>query len=307
MEGSIDRIASTARRVCCTFSSKDSAEPSKMIWSKAARAASSARASECVWSALRKIGYGRSARRARMSAAISRTPTKPRSPSDTPTSTGARSSSAALTIPLRVPSSDTLKWPMATRRRSASASVSRRFMPAVSLFSSARPALSVELDEGGEPTVKGGSAARHQARLEHLEDLLAGGAQADGALHVRYEPGLLRPAEGEERDGHELAHLGGDLAAVAQALLVDPVVGLHEVRILPRRELPLGINVAARFLHAGDQRLRALRPLRIRARRLRHVRTSSGRRVSYSPGGRHDPHRARRRRHHGRRAPHLPR
>jgi len=29
--GSMDRIASTARRVCCTFSSKDSAEPSKMI------------------------------------------------------------------------------------------------------------------------------------------------------------------------------------------------------------------------------------------------------------------------------------
>src|SRR5215472_4222322 len=97
--------------------------------------------------------------------------------------------------------------------------------------SSALCALPVELDEGGQPTVKGGSAARHQTRLEHLEDLLAGGAQTDGALHVRHEPGLLRPAEGEERDGHELAHLGGDVAAVAQTLLIDPVVRLHEVRI----------------------------------------------------------------------------
>src|SRR5262245_58949912 len=257
----MDRIASTARRVWCTFSSKESAEPSKMIWSKAARAAASAPARECVWSALRKIGVGRSARRARITPAISRTPMKPRSPSDTPTKTGARSSSTALTTPLRVASSDTLKWPIAMRRRSASASVSRRFMPGDSLRGSARPALSIELDEGGEPAVKRGSAPRHQARLQHFEDLLAGGAQPEGAFHVGHESRLLRAAEGEERDGHELAHLGGDVAAVAQALLVDPVVRLHEVGILPGRELPLGVDVATRFLHAGDQRVCALRPL----------------------------------------------
>src|SRR5215467_1254046 len=282
----MDRIASTARRVWCTFSSKESAEPSKMIWSKAARAAASAPVRECVWSALRKIGVGRSARRARITPAISRTPMKPRSPSDTPTKTGARSSSTALTTPLRVASSDTLKWPMAMRRRSASASVSRRFMPGDSLRGSARPALSIELDEGGEPAVKRGSAPRHQARLQHLEDLLAGGAQPEGAFHVGHESRLLRAAEGEERDSHELAHLGGDVTAVAQALLIDPVVRLHEVGILPGRELPLGVDVAARFLHAGNQRICALRLLRVRALRLRHVRTSSGRPVSYSRGGR---------------------
>src|SRR5262245_10316949 len=148
-------------------------------------------------------------------------------------------------------------------------------MPGDSLRGSARPALSVELDEGGEPAVKRGSAPRHQARLQHFEDLLAGGAQPEGAFHVGHESRLLRAAEGEERDGHELAHLGGDVATVAQALFVDPVVRLHEVGILPGRELPLRIDVTARFLHPGDQRVRALRPLRVRALRLRHVRTSS--------------------------------
>src|SRR5262249_24420002 len=93
---------------------------------------------------------------------------------------------------------------------------------------------------------------------EDLEDLFAGGAQPDRPAHVGHQPGLLAAAERQQRDGHELAHLGGDVLALAQALLVDPVVGLDEVGILTRGELPLRVDVAARFFHPRDERFRAL-------------------------------------------------
>src|SRR5438876_6628888 len=101
-------------------------------------------------------------------------------------------------------------------------------------------------------------APRHHARLENLEDLLARGAEANGALHVRDETRPLRPPEGEERDGDELANLRGDVLAVAQPELVDVVVGLDEFRVLPGRELPLGVDVAARLFHPRDEGVRPL-------------------------------------------------
>ena len=91
-------------------------------------------------------------------------------------------------------------------------------------------------------------ATGDQARLQHLEDLLAGGAEADRALHVGNEAGAIGAAEGEQRDGDELADLGGDVLALAQPELVDAVVRLDELRVLPRGELPLRVNVAARRL-----------------------------------------------------------
>src|SRR5207249_5403379 len=83
----------------------------------------------------------------------------------------------------------------------------------------------LHLHEGAQPPVEGGSAPRHHARLENLEDLLTRGAEANGALHVRDETRPLRPPGGEERDGDELANLRGDVLAVAQPELVDVVVG----------------------------------------------------------------------------------
>src|SRR5207249_11510617 len=123
------------------------------------------------------------------------------------------------------------------------------------------PGALLEVEERAQPPVKRRSAARNHAGLEHLEQLLASGAQAHRALHVRDERGLLGAAEGEERDGDELAHLRGHVSALAQAELVDPVVGLDEVRILARRELPFWIDVAARLLHPRDEGVRALAPV----------------------------------------------
>src|SRR6266849_10034184 len=106
--------------------------------------------------------------------------------------------------------------------------------------------------------------ARDHARLEHLEQLLACCAEADRSLHVRDELGLLGAAEREKRDRDELPHLGRHVLAVAEAELVDPVVGLDEVRISARRVLPLRIDVAAGFLHPRDERLYPLRPILVR-------------------------------------------
>jgi hypothetical protein len=82
---------------------------------------------------------------------------------------------------------------------------------------------------------------------------------------VRHEGGLLGSAERQERDGDELAHLGRHVLALAEPELVDPVVGLDEVWILARRELPLRIDVAARLLHARDERFGALGPILVRS------------------------------------------
>src|SRR3982074_2939581 len=50
----------------------------------------------------------------------------------------------------------------------------------------------------------------------------------------------------------------GGVVAVAQAQLVDVVVGLDEFRVLPRRELPLRVDVAARLFHPRDESVRPL-------------------------------------------------
>src|SRR5438874_11304582 len=99
-------------------------------------------------------------------------------------------------------------------------------------------AIGRHLHQRAEAAMERRRAARHQARLQHLEDLLAGGAQADRALHVGDEAGTIGAAEGEQRDGDELADLGGDVLALAQAELVDAVVRLDELRVLLRGELP---------------------------------------------------------------------
>ena len=112
--GLIDLRVSTARRVSSTFFSNGSAEPSKMISSKPAFAASTALASECVWSALRKIGKPCRSRAVFTSAADSATPMNSRSPSETPTITGSLSSDADSTIALNAVSSEILKCPTAT-------------------------------------------------------------------------------------------------------------------------------------------------------------------------------------------------
>src|SRR4029079_2315166 len=86
-------------------------------------------------------------------------------------------------------------------------------------------------------------------------------AELDGPLHVGHQAAALAAPEAEERDGHELAHLGRDMAALAERELVETVVALHELRVLPGRELPLRVHVAARRLHLRDQRLGRLRSL----------------------------------------------
>src|SRR5207248_11142825 len=58
-------------------------------------------------------------------------------------------------------------------------------------------AIGLHLHQRAEPAVKRGRATRDQARLEHLEDLLARGAEADRALHVGHEPRALAAAERE--------------------------------------------------------------------------------------------------------------
>src|SRR5205814_10603066 len=109
-------------------------------------------------------------------------------------------------------------------------------------------AIGRHLHQRAEASVERRRAAGHQAGLQYLEDLLAGGAEADRALHVGDEAGAIGAAEGEQRDGDELADLGGDVLALAQPELVDAVVRLDELRVLPRGELPLRIDVAARRL-----------------------------------------------------------
>src|SRR5712692_10077595 len=132
------------------------------------------------------------------------------------------------------------------------------------------PRSGLHFHEGAQPPMEGRGAARDHARLEYLEDLLPRGAQADGALHVRDEAGPLRPAEGKQRDGHELPHLRGDVLAVSQAQLVDPVIGFDELRVLPGRELPLRVDIAPRLLHPRDQSIRPLRTTLVARRRLAH-------------------------------------
>ena len=102
--------------------------------------------------------------------------------------------------------------------------------------------------------MEGGRPARHHARLQDLEQLAGGRPELDRATHVGDQPGPLPAAEAEQRDGHELAHLGRDVPALAQRELVEPVVGLDELGVLARRELPLRVHVAPRRLHLGDQR-----------------------------------------------------
>src|SRR5712691_441067 len=132
------------------------------------------------------------------------------------------------------------------------------------------PRSGLHFHEGAQPPMEGRGAARHHTRLEHLEDLLPRGAQADGALHVRDEAGPLRPPEGKQRDGHELPHLCGDVLAVSQAQLVEPVIGLDELRILAGRELPLRVDIAPRLLHPRDQSIRPLRTALVARCRLAH-------------------------------------
>src|SRR5262249_61485452 len=93
------------------------------------------------------------------------------------------------------------------------------------------PAIGLHLHQRAEASMKRRRATRDQAGLEHLEDLLLRGAEPDRALHVGHEPGALAATERQQRDGDELAHLGGDVLALAQAELVDPVVTLDELRI----------------------------------------------------------------------------
>src|SRR5882724_7167813 len=88
-----------------------------------------------------------------------------------------------------------------------------------------RRAIGVDLHERAEAAMKRGRAAWDQTRLEHLEDLLARGAEPHGALHVGDEPRTLAAPEREQRDRHELAHLGGNVLAFAEPQLVDAVVG----------------------------------------------------------------------------------
>ena len=68
--------------------------------------------------------------------------------------------------------------------------------------------------------MKGGGAAGHHARLEHLEQLLSRRAETDRPLHVRHEGGILGTTEREERDGDELPHLGRDVLSLAETELV---------------------------------------------------------------------------------------
>src|SRR5689334_661104 len=128
---------------------------------------------------------------------------------------------------------------------------------------SALPDIALDLHQRAEPAVKRRGAAGHEARLEDLEDLLAGGAEAHRALHVGHEPRALAAAEREQGDGDELADLRRHVPALTEAQLVDAVVGLDELRVLARRELPLRIDVAARRLHPGDERVGALRATRV--------------------------------------------
>src|SRR5262245_31319782 len=119
-------------------------------------------------------------------------------------------------------------------------------------------AIAVHLEQRAQAPVKGRRAPGNEARLENLEQLLPRGAEAHGALHVRDQPGLVGSAEGEERDRHELPHLGRHVPALAEAQFVDAVVRLDEVGILAGRQLPFRIDVAARRLHARDQRVRTI-------------------------------------------------
>ena len=89
---------------------------------------------------------------------------------------------------------------------------------------SSAPLSALHFEERAQSAVEGRSAARHQASLEHLEDLLARGAEADRALHVRHEAGAIRTPEGQERDGDELADLRRDVLTLPQPQLVDAVV-----------------------------------------------------------------------------------
>src|SRR3990167_5107995 len=111
----------------------------------------------------------------------------------------------------------------------------------------------LHFQEGAQPPMEGRGAPRHQAGFEDLEQLLSRCAEADRALHVRHETGPIRPAEGEERDGDELADFRRDVLALSQAQLVDPVEGLDELRVLPGRELPLGIDVRSEERRVGKE------------------------------------------------------
>src|SRR5919198_2063794 len=126
--------------------------------------------------------------------------------------------------------------PIAGRGNSRASSV-RGFVRTTARTVSLR-AIALHLHERAQPAVKRRRPAGDEARLEHLEDLLARGAEADGALHVRHQSRALAPAKREQRDRDELAHLRRDVLAVAEAELVDPVVGLDELRVLPCGELP---------------------------------------------------------------------
>src|SRR5579872_3912020 len=150
--GLIDLISSTAFLVCSTFFSNGIEEPSKMISSKPARAATSAFSSEWVWSALRKIGYWDSSRKALISAVTSRTPKNSRSPSDTPIITGNFKSCAALTMAFIATNSETLKCPTAILSRCALVRTSRN----VSMMSPRTGAkLRCHLYRGGRISVSG--------------------------------------------------------------------------------------------------------------------------------------------------------
>src|SRR4030095_14795140 len=80
-------------------------------------------------------------------------------------------------------------------------------------------------------------------------------AEFHRAPHMGDQARPLRPAEAEQRDRHEIADPGPDVLAGAERELVQAVVGLHELGILAGRELPLGVHVAARLFHLGDERL----------------------------------------------------
>src|SRR6185295_14280660 len=79
----------------------------------------------------------------------------------------------------------------------------------------------LHVQQRAEPAMERRRAAGDHARLEHLEQLLARGAEAHRPLHVRDERGLVRSTEGEQRDRDELAHLHGHVPALAVSELVD--------------------------------------------------------------------------------------
>src|ERR1700739_483422 len=161
IDGLIALSASTAFFVSETFSAKGSVERSKTTESKPAFAASTALASECVWSALRKIGKSNSSRMLRTSAAAWRTPTNSLSPSETPTITGTLSPRAAFSNAFNATRSEMLKWPTAVLLFSDSDNTLRNVFISPLFF------LKTQQFQGFRPNVSSRSLLRGRRRRHH--------------------------------------------------------------------------------------------------------------------------------------------